>query len=207
ATVTGQVSFVIDRGEQVHTLEAAKALIAAQPEVISVVSDEEEDEPEHDHEEMDAEDEEPMQAEGESTGGESRPQAAQEGRDNGARRKRRRRRRRGGGAEGQREQHGDAAMSAQPSPADDQEEAASDAGAEGASMLAGESAGVYTDGEGDRPHGEGEPRGRRGGRRNRRDREGGPEVAPGNGERAFGEQNSGEHGPGDQPLLPSADIA
>jgi ribonuclease E len=29
-TVTGQQSFVIDRGEQVHTLEAAKALLAAQ---------------------------------------------------------------------------------------------------------------------------------------------------------------------------------
>src|SRR6201999_734931 len=30
ATVSGQQSFVIDRGEQVHTLEAAKALLAAQ---------------------------------------------------------------------------------------------------------------------------------------------------------------------------------
>ena len=30
ATVSGQQSFIIDRGEQVHTLEAAKALLAAQ---------------------------------------------------------------------------------------------------------------------------------------------------------------------------------
>src|SRR5947209_16687603 len=29
-TVSGQQSFIIDRGEQVHTLEAAKALLAAQ---------------------------------------------------------------------------------------------------------------------------------------------------------------------------------
>src|SRR6202022_4982825 len=30
ATVSAQQSFIIDRGEQVHTLEAAKALLAAQ---------------------------------------------------------------------------------------------------------------------------------------------------------------------------------
>jgi ribonuclease E len=45
-TVSGQQSFVIDRGEQVHTLEAAKALLAAQvaafPSQAEDVSDEEE---------------------------------------------------------------------------------------------------------------------------------------------------------------------
>ena len=45
-TVTGQQSFVIDRGEQVHTLEAAKALLAAQvaafPPQIEEAYDEEE---------------------------------------------------------------------------------------------------------------------------------------------------------------------
>ena len=45
-TVSGQQSFVIDRGEQVHTLEAAKALLAAQaaaspPQVEEVFDDEE----------------------------------------------------------------------------------------------------------------------------------------------------------------------
>ena len=35
-TVSGQQSFVIDRGEQVHTLEAAKALLAAQVAAVSV---------------------------------------------------------------------------------------------------------------------------------------------------------------------------
>ena len=46
ATVSGQQSFIIDRGEQVHTLEAAKALLAAQtaaspPQVEEVYDDEE----------------------------------------------------------------------------------------------------------------------------------------------------------------------
>ena len=45
-TVTGQQSYVIDRGEQVHTLEAAKALLAAQaaaspPQVEEAYDDEE----------------------------------------------------------------------------------------------------------------------------------------------------------------------
>ena len=45
-TVTGQQSFIIDRGEQVHTLEAAKALLAAQaaaspPQVEEAYDDEE----------------------------------------------------------------------------------------------------------------------------------------------------------------------
>ena len=46
ATVSGQQSFIIDRGEQVHTLEAAKALLAAQvaafpPQVEEAYDDEE----------------------------------------------------------------------------------------------------------------------------------------------------------------------
>ena len=46
ATVSAQQSFVIDRGEQVHTLEAAKALLAAQvaafpPQVEEAYDDEE----------------------------------------------------------------------------------------------------------------------------------------------------------------------
>src|SRR6202040_1398400 len=45
-TVSGQQSFIIDRGEQVHTLEAAKALLAAQvaafPAYVEEASDDEE---------------------------------------------------------------------------------------------------------------------------------------------------------------------
>jgi ribonuclease E len=46
-TVSGQQSFIIDRGEQVHTLEAAKALLAAQVAAFPPQSDEalDEDEP------------------------------------------------------------------------------------------------------------------------------------------------------------------
>ena len=40
ATVTGQQSYVIDRGEQVHTVEAAKSLAAAQPQPLPTVEDE-----------------------------------------------------------------------------------------------------------------------------------------------------------------------
>jgi ribonuclease E len=42
-TVTGQQSYVIDRGEQVHTVEAAKSIAAAQPLPLPTVDDDEED--------------------------------------------------------------------------------------------------------------------------------------------------------------------
>ena len=42
-TVSGQQSFVIDRGEQVHTPEAAKAIAAMQPEPSAPVEDESDD--------------------------------------------------------------------------------------------------------------------------------------------------------------------
>ncbi len=40
-TVTGQQSYVIDRGEQVHTVEAAKSIAAAQPVPLTTVDDDE----------------------------------------------------------------------------------------------------------------------------------------------------------------------
>lgn len=92
ATVSGQQSFIIDRGEQVHTLEAAKALLAAQaaaspPQVEEAYDDEEsfdiEIESEIETEETEGLTEDA--AAGEETGGET------EG--DGHRRKRRRRRR------------------------------------------------------------------------------------------------------------------
>ena len=51
ATVSGQQSFIIDRGEQVHTLEAAKALLAAQ----AAASPPQVDEPDDDEEPFDIE--------------------------------------------------------------------------------------------------------------------------------------------------------
>ena len=91
-TVSGQQSFVIDRGEQVHTLEAAKALLAAQvaaflPQV---------DEPFDEEEAFDIETESEVETEeteglaDEVAGGE---EASGESEADGHRRKRRRRRR------------------------------------------------------------------------------------------------------------------
>jgi len=93
-TVSGQQSFIIDRGEQVHTLEAAKALLAAQvaafpPQIEEPYDDEEpfdlevESEVETDETEGLAED---VVAGGEEPGGETEA-------DGSPRRKRRRRRR------------------------------------------------------------------------------------------------------------------
>jgi ribonuclease E len=92
-TVSGQQSFIIDRGEQVHTLEAAKALLAAQvaafPPQIEEAFDEEEPLDVETESEVETEETEGLtedSAVGEETGGEAEA-------DGGPRRKRRRRRR------------------------------------------------------------------------------------------------------------------
>ncbi len=92
-SVSGQQSFVIDRGEQVHTLEAAKALLAAQAAAVPPPLEEAFD----DDEALDAEDE--SEVETEETEGLAGDQAASEGEGgaDGHRRKRRRRRRGRGG--------------------------------------------------------------------------------------------------------------
>ena len=86
--VTGQQSYVIDRGEQVHTPEAARILAAQQPQLISPVEDIEEEA------EADDQAEEPEVASAEA---EIEPQS--EGEREGGR-KRRRRRGRGGRGRG-----------------------------------------------------------------------------------------------------------
>src|ERR1700722_5090521 len=45
ATVVGPISYVIEKGEQVHSIEQAKALVAAQPASIVPVAEDEDDEP------------------------------------------------------------------------------------------------------------------------------------------------------------------
>ncbi|MGA9088864.1 MAG: Rne/Rng family ribonuclease, partial [Bradyrhizobium sp.] len=91
-TVTGQQSFVIDRGEQVHTLEAAKALLAAQVAAFPPQLEEafDEDEPFDVEVESEVETEETEGLTGDSAGGE---EAGTEAGAEGPRRKRRRRRR------------------------------------------------------------------------------------------------------------------
>jgi ribonuclease E len=91
-TVSGQQSFIIDRGEQVHTLEAAKALLAAQVAAFPPQSEEAFDEDELFDIETEAE------VETDETEGLTGDQPASEARDgepdaDGHKRKRRRRRR------------------------------------------------------------------------------------------------------------------
>ena len=98
ASVSGQQSFVIDRGEQVHTLEAAKALLAAQAAAAPPPLEEAFD----DEEALDIEDE--SEVETEETEGLAGDQVAGEASEgeagsDGHRRGKRRRRRRGRGSE------------------------------------------------------------------------------------------------------------
>jgi ribonuclease E len=90
-TVSGQQSFVIDRGEQVHTLEAAKALLAAQVAAFPAQSEEafEEDEPSDIEVESEVETEESEGLTGDLAAGETGGEAEADGN----KRKRRRRRR------------------------------------------------------------------------------------------------------------------
>ena len=85
ATVSGQQSYIIDRGEQVHTLEAAKALLAAQAAAAAAAPEE----PFEDEDAFDSEFE--SEVETEETEGVADEAAA--GEQDGPRRKRRRRRR------------------------------------------------------------------------------------------------------------------
>jgi ribonuclease E len=89
ATVSGQQSFIIDRGEQVHTLEAAKALLAAQAAAAPPPSEEafDDDEPFDVEAEVETEETEGL-AEDQTAGEEGSESEA-----DGAKRRRRRRRR------------------------------------------------------------------------------------------------------------------
>src|SRR5262249_10053599 len=157
ATIAGQLSYVIEKGEQVHNIEQAKA-IAVQPMTVAPVEDEEELVKEDDEDEDEAE-----EAAEEAAVDEQPAQEAQsEGAGNGHRRRRRRRGRRGGeGREG-----GFAA---------EQLTAASEG--EGEAPLEADTHGDGSERRQGEAHSDGERRrrrrGRRGGRRNRRDREDG----------------------------------
>jgi ribonuclease E len=89
ATVSGQQSFIIDRGEQVHTLEAAKALLAAQAAASPSQVEEDDEEPFDIEGEVETEETEGLTDE--AAGAEET--VAGESEADGHRRKRRRRRR------------------------------------------------------------------------------------------------------------------
>jgi ribonuclease E len=174
ATVTGQVSYLIEKSDQVHSLEQAKALAAQSAAAIPVAEADEEDEA---VEKPDEEEQEP---------GDVAEAASPDGERNGRRRRRRRRGRRGGDARSDAETVGGENDSPQRATHD---EVAQDASAEHADMPG--HAPATSDDEGgprtamhDEAGGEGERRrrrrGRRGGRRNRQGQthDGEPSAAP-----------------------------
>jgi ribonuclease E len=161
ATVGGQVSFVIERGEQVHSLEQAKALALQPPAAAAVLIEEEEEEEEYEDEE---------ESESEDVAVSASEEEAHAAGEPGTGRKRRRRRRGRRGAEG-RDQ-----LQAEREPPAQEEDFAPVAGEHEAGRS---DQPLHADGaEFERlaePHGESDRRrrrrGRRGGRRNRRGRE------------------------------------
>jgi len=164
-TVSGQQSYVIDRGEQVHTLEAAKALLAAQATAHPSPSEEASDEDESFDIELESE------VETEETEGliDDSAASSEGGAESPRRRRRRRRRGRGGesrdGAFGREE--GGFAHAAPQQPAEV-------AGTDETDSDEDESEEQPSQARSDQPQG-GERRPRRRGRRGGRRRRGGPE--------------------------------
>jgi ribonuclease E len=182
ATIGAAQPFLIEKGEQVHSLEAAKAIVAqamppapaAAEEDEDFVEQEEVDEPEAETEsseesESEPAEEQPAEAQGEAQGGDPR---------------RGRRRRRGRGGRGPREEstHETTAEHAVAHEGDD-DAAPETAGAEA------EGRGAHQGENGDAEHRR-RRRGRRGGRRNRRGREG---EGLQNGQGEHHEQQQREH--------------
>jgi ribonuclease E len=187
--ISGQLPFVIEKGEQVHTMEQARALAAAAAAAIPVVA-EEAAEPEQPFVDAELEEAEEDEAEAEGAGGEEAEAAEGHGEDDGGRRRRRRRRRgrRGDREESVREElalEGEPAF-AGPHPAPEQPPYHAAGGEEEATVAEAASDDVeaeHGDEEeeaGAREHADGRRRrrrGRRGGRRNRRE-EGDVGIAP-----------------------------
>ena len=168
ATIAAPLAFAIDRGEQVHTLEAAKAL-AERNEAIAAPLEEDDD-----LEDAAVLEEEESDAEVETEADGSAAEVSAEHAEGGGRRRRRRRRRgrNGGGAQ------------VQPHHPEEIADAASDQGADetgelSADELAEEATSENGSGDRNEPQRDGgrrRRRGRRGGRRNRPERIG--EAAP-----------------------------
>jgi ribonuclease E len=171
-TVSGQQSFVIDRGEQVHTLEAAKALLAAQVAAFPSQSEEafDEDEAFDVEAESEVETEETEGLGEDSAGGE---EAGAEAGTEGPRRKRRRRRRGRGGEPREGGMPRPENSFAQDAPASAEAEIADEGEAD--EDEAGEEPNQEQPSQGRPDHGSGERRPRRRGRRGGRRRRGGTE--------------------------------
>jgi ribonuclease E len=156
ATISGPQSFVIDKGEQVHSLEAARALAVQPATIVSTVGLLEEDEDEFDDEPT-------------STPGEALEDGRASDRSDGAGRRRRRRRRKRRGEDAEQP------LVSAPAPAEDEEdeeEPTEDLGDAEVGDEEGEPVVTLAEGAGDSERRR-RRRGRRGGRR-RRGREGEP---------------------------------
>ena len=213
AAIGGQTPFMIERGEQIHSLDQARAIAAAQPAPAAVVEPEEEFEPLAEGEE-DEEAEAEAIAGDESDAGTEGEEFAEEGPGEDDRhdeahatgeagdggRRRRRRRRRGRRGEGREDREGREGRDTGPftheaapehAVAHDEFEGGDEDEADGHAETErepGEPRERQAQGDGERRR---RRRGRRGGRRNRRDREGGDRFAP---EHASDRQPNGEHG-------------
>ena len=191
ATVEGQVSFVIEKGEQVHSLEQAKALALQPATAVPAPVDDEEDEDDFEADDV-TESEESVaaapEADGESEGETDQDQAQDQGPDGGQGRKRRRRRRGRRGGEGREVAHAERDNGAfatehdadfAPQPGENDLSHAGE-GHEAGNGAGGPETPGESGGEAERRR---RRRGRRGGRRNRRGREGeGAAAEGGNGE-------------------------
>jgi ribonuclease E len=158
-TVTGQQSYVIDRGEQVHTPEAARILAAQQPQVTATVEEDDEEIEEAVIAADEGEEQEPIAPEAEG-------EARAEGERDGARRRRRRRGRGGRGRSGEPREGGPLVpheTAADHVVAPEDNEGGADGQDEFSQSQPRQEGGPLADGEPRRRR----RRGRRGGRRNR----------------------------------------
>jgi ribonuclease E len=178
--IGGQVAFLIEKGEQVHSLEQAKALAAQAPSAAPI--EQEDEAPEFEDVATVPSDEEAVElAEPsrfhEEDQGQGEVQEPGQEQDQGRKRRRRRRGRRDGeGRDDGALQHGSVATSFSPEPSTQVAAGERDAGDDFIEPPAVDAVGAAhaalaseTNGEGERRR---RRRGRRGGRRNRRDREG-----------------------------------
>ncbi|BAT60871.1 ribonuclease E [Variibacter gotjawalensis] len=192
AAINGQQPFLIERGDVVHTPDAARAIAQRQQELLRNASVAEEDE--DDFVEIEIENEDDESADENESGEESETSAREDGEgegEEGNRRPRRRRRRRGrGGRGGDRPENGEDTEQHADGEAPQQETAGDDAEGEGEDdEQTSEAGGETADGAAQTDEGRRRRRGRRGGRRNRRDREerGDRDQAPQNADAAVGE--------------------
>src|SRR4051812_26414157 len=186
ATIGAAQPFLIERGEQVHSVEAATAIVAqAMPPAAVAQEEEEEDFAEEDVGEAETE----AEGEIEATEAAEEQSADAEGEAQQGEPRRGRRRRRGRGGRAQREGEPTQETAAEHGVAHESDDgSAPDAGGEPAEAR-GEHRGENGDGDPRRRR-----RGRRGGRRNRRGREGENGYAAQNGNGGHHEQPREQHG-------------